>query len=65
MSKMQEGGRTKEALSVNEFCARYGVGLTTAYKEIREKRLSIRKVGRRTLIPVTEAERWFAAPVAA
>ncbi len=63
MPELQE--RAKAALSINEFCARYGVGMTTAYKEIRERRLSVRKVGRRTLIPVAEAERWFAAPVAA
>jgi hypothetical protein len=47
------------ALSIAEFCARYGVGRTAAYKEINDGRLEARKRGARTLIPRASARRWF------
>ena len=47
-----------EALSIAEFCQRYGVGLTKAYNEINAGRLLARKSGRRTLILSTDAQRW-------
>jgi hypothetical protein len=50
---------TKVALSVPEFCHRYGIGTTAAYAEMKAGRLIARKAGRRTLIRVEDAERWF------
>lgn len=56
---------TKAALSVEDFCDRFGIGRTAAYEEMKTGRLKARKCGRRTLIPRTEAERWLAnLPVA-
>jgi hypothetical protein len=49
------------AISVKEFCAWSGIGRTKAYEEILFGRLKVKKVGRRTLIPFTEAQRWFEA----
>jgi excisionase family DNA binding protein len=49
----------KRALSVNEFCRRYGVGRTTAYAEIKAGRLNVVKSGKRTLVPADEAESWL------
>lgn len=48
-------------MSVEAFCQWAGIGRTATYREIAEGRLNPRKVGRRTLIPVAEAERWLSA----
>jgi hypothetical protein len=47
--------------SVNAFCAWAGIGRTAAYSEIKEGRLSVRKFGKRTIVPIAEARRWFEA----
>lgn len=53
------------ALSVEEFAAWAGIGRTAAFEEIRSGRLIAHKCGRRTIIPIWEAQRWLAAlPVA-
>lgn len=49
----------KVALTVAEFCHAYGVGKSLAYEEIHSGRLGAKKAGRRTLIPVRDAEAWF------
>jgi excisionase family DNA binding protein len=49
----------KRALSVNEFCRRYGVGRTTTYEEIKAGRLKVVKAGKRTLVPADAAESWL------
>lgn len=45
-------------LRVSEFCTAYGIGRTTFYEEVKSGALFVIKVGKRTLIPVTEANRW-------
>jgi excisionase family DNA binding protein len=49
----------KRVFSVAEFCSRYGVGRTTAYAEIKAKRLHVVKAGKRTLVPADAAESWL------
>lgn len=49
----------KASESVDEFCARYGIGRTTFYAEVKAGRLRVVKLGRRTLVPVREGELWF------
>lgn len=49
------------AFDVNGFCAWAGIGRTTFYKEVNEGRLSIRKLGKKTVVVRTEAERWLNA----
>ena len=49
------------AMSVLQFCARYGVGRSTVYEQIRLGKLTIRKCGGRSLIACDDAERWLAA----
>jgi len=49
----------KLALSVAEFCRICSIGRSTFYLEVKAGRISIRKVGKRTLIPASEAERWL------
>jgi hypothetical protein len=49
----------KRAFSIAEFCSLYDVGRTTAYGEIKAKRLHVVKVGKRTLVPADSAESWL------
>jgi len=49
----------KRAFSIAEFCSRYGIGRTSAYAEIKANRLSIVKVGARTLVLADAAEAWL------
>jgi excisionase family DNA binding protein len=51
----------KRALSIAEFCDRYGIRRTKTYEEIKAGRLRIVKAGRRSLIKETDAEAWLAA----
>ena len=49
----------QRAMSIDEFCQRYGIGRTTAYEEIKQRRLRGLKVGKRTLITEDDAEDWL------
>jgi excisionase family DNA binding protein len=49
----------QRALSIAEFSDRYGVGPTKTYEEIKSGRLRARKIGKRTLISVDDAEEWL------
>jgi predicted DNA-binding transcriptional regulator AlpA len=49
----------RRAMNIGEFCQRYGIGRTTAYVEIKHKRLRARKIGKRTIISEDDAEDWF------
>jgi excisionase family DNA binding protein len=48
------------ALSIKQFCERFGVGRTFVYEELKTGRLLANKAGSRTIIPLAEAESWFA-----
>jgi excisionase family DNA binding protein len=43
---------------INDFCKCHGVGRTLVYDEIKRGELKFIKVGKRTLIPVSEAKAW-------
>ena len=56
--------RTPPALAypdISAFAAAVGIGRTQVYEEIKTGRLKVAKVGRRTIVPIAEAERWLAA----
>jgi hypothetical protein len=46
------------ALSVNGFCATYSVGRSLFYEELKAGRIVVRKLGKKTLILKSDAERW-------
>ncbi|MBB2486639.1 helix-turn-helix domain-containing protein [Mitsuaria sp. WAJ17] len=48
-------------LSVNDFCLWAGIGRTALYAELKSGRLAAKKLGRRTIIVRSEAERWLAS----
>ena len=50
---------TKAAYSIAEFCELVSLGRSRVFEEIRDKRLRIVKVGRRTLIPAVEVTAWL------
>lgn len=47
------------AISVKDFCHWAGIGRTMAYEQIALGRIPVRKVGRRTIILVVDAQRWL------
>lgn len=49
----------KMALTVSEFCSAYSVGRSTFYQLVKSDRIRPLKVGKRTVIAVSEAERWL------
>lgn len=51
--------RPRGAMSVNDFAIWAGIGRTSAWKEIRERRLCAVKVSARTIVPMEEAHRWL------
>ncbi|EME68609.1 excisionase [Paramagnetospirillum caucaseum] len=61
MSKANSTDSAKRAFSIPEYCKLYGIGRTSAYREITDGRLKVVKCGGRTLIPADEAERWLAS----
>lgn len=49
----------KQAYDVPTFCRLFSIGKTRAYQEIKEGRLKIVKVGKRTLITARAASDWI------
>ena len=49
----------QRAMSIAEFCERYGPGRTKAYEELKSGRLRGRKIGKRTIITEDDAENWL------
>lgn len=47
------------ALDIEGFCRAYSIGRSLAYREIKEGRLRVVKCGRRTLVPVANADAWL------
>jgi excisionase family DNA binding protein len=48
----------REAFSVREFCARYGICKQTFYDEIHRGRITAKKLGKKTVILRADAETW-------
>jgi hypothetical protein len=47
------------ALSIKDFCRTYGVGRSLTYQLIGAGTLEAKKLGAKTLIDHTSAERWY------
>ena len=54
-----EQRRRQRAMSIDEFCERYGLGRTKAYEELKSGRLRGRKIGKRTIVSEDDAEEWL------
>jgi hypothetical protein len=55
---MEPLGLQHDFYSLGEFARRHQVSLTLVYSEIKRGRLMARKIGRRTVIAVDDAEAW-------
>ena len=49
------------AYSINSFTAKFNIGRTKTYEEIKKGRLKARKIGTRTIIAHEDAMVWFNA----
>ena len=49
----------QRAMSLSQFCERYGPGRTKAYEELKSGRLRARKIGKRIIIAEDDAEDWL------
>ena len=49
------------AFALLDFCTRYGISRSTAFREMRAGRLTARKLGKKLLIREEDAEAWLAA----
>ena len=58
--KFSEQEQQRRLISIDEFCQRYCLGRTRTYEEIKSGRLRGRKVGKRTVISLDDAENWLA-----
>ncbi len=58
MSKREISHDEGGMFSVNDFCHWACIGRTKVYAEMKSGRLSAKKIGSRTVIPRTEAQRW-------
>jgi predicted DNA-binding transcriptional regulator AlpA len=53
------------ALTVAEFCSWAAIGRSSFYREVKEGRIKLRKLGRKSVITMAEAEAWLnSLPVA-
>ena len=50
---------SKRVLTITEFIDAYGIGRTKLYELIKNNEIVVKKFGRKTLIPIDEAERWL------
>tara|TARA_R100001163_G_C4933532_1_gene108446 strand:- start:77 stop:256 length:180 start_codon:yes stop_codon:yes gene_type:complete len=50
---------SKRVLTITEFIDAYGIGRTKLYELIKNNEIAVKKFGRKTLIPIDEAERWL------
>jgi hypothetical protein len=57
--KEQQRRAWQRAMSIAQFCERYGPGRTKAYEELKSGRLRGRKIGKRTIIAEDDAEDWL------
>ena len=52
---------TREAFAVREFCARYGICRQTFYDEVKRGHIKAKKLGKKTVILRSDAEKWAAS----
>ena len=43
---------------INDFCKAHGIGRTLFYSEVKRGEIKLIKIGKRTLVPDSEAKAW-------
>ena len=55
----------KGALTVDEFCSWAGIGRSKFYNEVKAGRIRVRKIGRKSVVAMADAQAWLESlPVA-
>lgn len=49
------------ALSVEDFCGWAGISRSRLYREVAEGNIKLRKIGRKSVVTMTDAQAWLAA----
>ena len=49
----------QRAMNFADFCARYGIGRTKTYEELRDGSIARPEIGKRTIIAEDDAEDWL------
>ncbi len=52
--------QTKAAMTVDEFCGWASIGRSKFYQEVNEGRIKLRKIGRKSIVTVNDADAWLA-----
>ena len=50
---------SKAAMTVDEFCGWASIGRSKFYQEVAEGRIRLRKIGRKSVITLTDANKWL------
>lgn len=58
---MQAAGPTRGAMSVDEFCAWVSIGRSKFYREVSSGRIQLRKIGRKSVVTMADAQMWLAS----
>ncbi|WP_152049037.1 DNA-binding protein [Aureimonas psammosilenae] len=48
-------------MSVDEFCAWASIGRAKFYREVGSGRITLRKIGRKSIVTMTDAQNWLNA----
>jgi len=54
MSEEQIPMNLTKALTVKEFCHQMSIGKTLFYEQVKSKKIRVLKIGRKTLVPMSE-----------
>jgi predicted DNA-binding transcriptional regulator AlpA len=51
----------RRVFTIAEFLQRYGIGRSRFYEEVAAGRLPLRKLGKKSLVAIDDAEKWLAS----
>ena len=51
----------RRVLTIADFLQRYNIGRTSFYEQVAAGKLTLRKLGKKSLVTVDDAEKWLAS----
>jgi predicted DNA-binding transcriptional regulator AlpA len=61
MKVEQDMNEDRRVITIAEFLHRYSIGRTRFYEEVAAGRLRLRKLGKKSLVSLDDAEKWLAS----
>lgn len=58
---MQQNISDRGAMSVDDFCAWASIGRAKFYREVGAGRIKLRKIGRKSIVTMSDAQAWLSA----